>query len=222
MIKISVSLRSIIHSYYSRKFIQSSKFIEFSVSLRSIIHSYGCNLWRYRRRYTRIFPSPYGVSFILIRTEDGVYLYCRTINNFRLLTEYHSFLLVNGTHKVKYTSPISVSLRSIIHSYYIQEKSIIPVIVETFPSPYGVSFILIWFEISFYHLLFPWGFPSPYGVSFILILYIPFNSFTCSDVKYFRLLTEYHSFLLLKEFLSMDIYQVWFPSPYGVSFILML
>ena len=120
MIKISVSLRSIIHSYYSRKFIQSSKFIEFSVSLRSIIHSYGCNLWRYRRRYTRIFPSPYGVSFILIRTEDGVYLYCRTINNFRLLTEYHSFLLY--TRKINNSCNsrnISVSLRSIIHSYLI-------------------------------------------------------------------------------------------------------
>ena len=60
-----------------------------------------------------------------------------------------------------------------------------------FPSPYGVSFILIiqnWNDDFFYM-----EFPSPYGVSFILI------SHTTSKHRNlflsFRLLTEYHSFL---------------------------
>ena len=60
-----------------------------------------------------------------------------------------------------------------------------------FPSPYGVSFILIKFNIDGYKNLFK--FPSPYGVSFILIR---------------KSMTE-----LIKGLLK-------FPSPYGVSFIL--
>ena len=37
-----------------------------------------------------MFPSPYGVSFILI--EIGQMVYLKMHNGFRLLTEYHSFL----------------------------------------------------------------------------------------------------------------------------------
>ena len=45
------------------------------------------------------FPSPYGVSFILIWLVFGVYCKVDTFTGFRLLTEYHSFLfydVVNG------------------------------------------------------------------------------------------------------------------------------
>ena len=62
--------------------------------------------------------------------------------SFRLLTEYHSFLLKTG--------------KDIIFQSY-----------NSFPSPYGVSFILI-HDLDRYQK--EWlEFPSPYGVSFILI-----------------------------------------------------
>ena len=90
-------------------------------------------------------------------------------NSFRLLTEYHSFLSLNRTYRHCWKKWVSVSLRSIIHSYY--SKDIMDIIdeVREFPSPYGVSFILIWG-------LFCWD-----------------RKLYC--IKSFRLLTEYHSFL---------------------------
>ena len=65
---------------------------------------------------------------------------------------------------------VSVSLRSIIHSYIcITKGGYIHRISNKFPSPYGVSFILIkeyrYKDTSLYIVMFP----SPYGVSFILI-----------------------------------------------------
>ena len=63
-------------------------------------------------------------------------------NGFRLLTEYHSFLSgLAGTFNV----------------------------IGEFPSPYGVSFILILKHIKFDNDNKIAEFPSPYGVSFILI-----------------------------------------------------
>ena len=63
---------------------------------------------------------------------------------------------------------VSVSLRSIIHSYWEYDFNYNDLIKE-FPSPYGVSFILIGrretVEVTLYL-----EFPSPYGVSFILIV----------------------------------------------------
>ena len=60
-------------------------------------------------------------------------------------------------------------------------------------------------------------FPSPYGVSFILILNIEIDTIT---EKYsFRLLTEYHSFLWYTYLYHKRGIHL-FPSPYGVSFIL--
>ena len=63
-----------------------------------------------------------------------------------------------------------------------------------FPSPYGVSFILI-LEYEKDYTFLDYMFPSPYGVSFILIK--NFNWEFIRDKYYlcFRLLTEYHSFL---------------------------
>ena len=66
------------------------------------------------------------------------------------------------------------------------------------------------------------AFPSPYGVSFILMVRLGhLNRYILFDG--FRLLTEYHSFLYTVE-LPIKVVSVenTFPSPYGVSFILML
>ena len=63
-----------------------------------------------------MFPSPYGVSFIL--TVLGQALKDTLPSGFRLLTEYHSFLLANTDRAKEFRKFIK------------------------FPSPYGVSFIL--------------------------------------------------------------------------------
>ena len=61
-------------------------------------------------------------------------------------------------------------------------------------------------------------FPSPYGVSFILILVSTATPMISSSTSGFRLLTEYHSFLLNMK--SINVTTGMFPSPYGVIFIL--
>ena len=63
--------------------------------------------------------------------------------SFRLLMEYHSFLYD-----------------------VLNEKFNIDI---TFPSPYGVSFILIMYVLMVIYGYIHSMFPSPYGVSFILI-----------------------------------------------------
>ena len=118
-----------------------------------------------------VFPSPYGVSFILILSDNDINCYCEEAS-FRLLTEYHSFLCCKMLN--------------------IKENGII----GEFPSPYGVSFILILKELK---------------------------KFLDENMIYsgFRLLTEYHSFLSFSLYnLTFRLYLL-FPSPYGVSFILM-
>ena len=135
-----------------------------SVSLRSIIHSY-------------------------IQKIRG-WMVLNKFKSFRLLMEYHSFLQSRMKIKIQLLL-VSVSLWSIIHSYYMSFKEHNNREVS-FPSPYGVSFILTKkiLNVSNHTL----GFPSPYGVSFILTKkrvkhYNPIYKTT------FRLLTEYHSFL---------------------------
>ena len=61
------------------------------------------------------------------------------------------------------------------------------------------------------------GFPSPYGVSFIFT--IQRYNYNKESKKSFRLLMEYHSFLLMERYIQMTDNEV-FLSPYGVSFIL--
>ena len=87
---------------------------------------------------------------------------------------------------------VSVSLRSIIHSY--------------------IQFIYLkeWEKKSCFRLLMEYH-------SFLLFLLFYFNCFILS--MGFRLLTEYHSFLLVTEVSQPD-GSIKFPSPYGVSFIL--
>ena len=116
-ILVSVSLWSIIHSYllHSPSFTLNTSSV--SVSLWSIIHSYRQTKEQWYQIYnTRRFPSPYGVSFILI----GRYALGEDLG-------YNPF-----------PSPYGVSFILIPMSKFIKR----PEEVE-FPSPYGVSFILI-------------------------------------------------------------------------------
>ena len=106
---------------------------------------------------------------------------------------------------------VSVSLRSIIHSYFKKGSIEVKLLDTTFPSPYGVSFILICSWIKQLKNLKNLSFPSPYGVSFILILHSIFNDKLKDKKLGFRLLTEYHSFLYasdLLEYLNCNIYIV--------------
>ena len=63
-----------------------------SVSLRSIIHSYLHKSVNTHLRLSLLFPSPYGVSFILIFNYGEQLTSKQRDYGFRLLTEYHSFL----------------------------------------------------------------------------------------------------------------------------------
>ena len=94
---VSVSLRSIIHSYPILLALDTIEYIVVSVSLRSIIHSYSRTTGKYRNIFCW-FPSPYGVSFILMLFSSLCIYY--HIFSFRLLTEYHSFLSFNSRRDV--------------------------------------------------------------------------------------------------------------------------
>ena len=88
---------------------------------------------------------------------------------------------------------VSVSLRSIIHSYKL------------------ANFLKVCYHCKF---------PSPYGVSFILMFVDKVDDAVGNFIS-FRLLTEYHSFLLKKSRVTIGNKAILeFPSPYGVSFIL--
>ena len=149
------------------------------------------------KKYRDLFPSPYGVSFILMVKSLFIMQLMRN-TRFRLLTEYYSFLLkmhdgvvlieankfpspyevlfilIKSTfiNKRKITNWVSVSLWSIIHSYGAQQLATYRMQKDSmFPSPYGVSFILIQLNLKNATSEIEM-FPSPYGVSFILISYL--------------------------------------------------
>ena len=87
---VSVSLRSIIHSYSTKH--TSLKELSLSMSFRLLTeyHSFlFLELYNNLFRVKTEFPSPYGVSFILILNLEIDII---TEKSFRLLTEYHSFL----------------------------------------------------------------------------------------------------------------------------------
>ena len=113
-----------------------------------------------------------------------------------------------------------------------------------FPSPYGVSFILMHFKGGFKMIKFKSGFPSPYRVSFILIYerngfdeisdeYVSvslqsiihsyaFNINYNINKQHWEFPSPYGvSFILIRKEDKWKIYILKFPSPYGVSFILM-
>ena len=161
-------------------------------------------------------PSPYGVSFILIYF---VWRYNLIYKNFRLLTEYHSFLWYLEITQETIEDEESFRLLTEYHSFlwWNYRNSWKNGKFWWFPSPYGVSFILIGNVRTREEIA--KVFPSPYGVSFILInmlkglvkvglgfrllteyhsfLFIKYWSNGTIKVKSFRLLTEYHSFLFL-------------------------
>ena len=119
----------------------------------------------------RLFPSPYGVSFILIRPgillEEDVYQFPSPYGV--------SFILI-GVMDPKLSARLN----------YLR-----------FPSPYGVSFIFIY--PCFTKTSAKREFPSPCGVLFILII----QETTLKQKKKpsFRLLAEYYSFLQLQQLL---------------------
>ena len=91
---VSVSLRSIIHSYlYYLRLELITLYYDFSFRLITEIHSFLLLLSKSINVFTLLkFPSPYGVSFILINIKV-VEEMAKNQYSFRLLTEYHSFLL---------------------------------------------------------------------------------------------------------------------------------
>ena len=102
--------------------LNDENFVKVSVSLRSIIHSYAIDeLPSWNQRVAK-FPSPYGVLFILIILVSRGSV--KVVKDFHLLTEYHSFLLEKTQNllKLKKNLRVSVSLWSIIHSYYILKE----------------------------------------------------------------------------------------------------
>ena len=131
-----------------------------------------------KRLYLK-FPSPYGVSFILI---------------------YSITFFSNKIQLIEFPSPYGVSF-ILIHNSILLLLSLLVL----FPSPYGVSFILIYYRLSqscnlwrlwvsvslrsiihsyimdilVEELQFIYKFPSPYGVSFILIDYF-------SSISYYK------------------------------------
>ena len=88
-----------------------------------------------------------------------------------------------------------------------------------FPSPYGVSFILIYYFTNFLYLVFIKVSVSLWSIihSYQYILLFLFSFY-----YRFRLLMEYHSFLYNDTFFNIEIDGYEFPSPYGVSFILII
>ena len=88
---VSVSLRSIIHSYeYRDDDVECMAFPVVSFRLLTEYHSFLCKK-DILKVMVNEFPSPYGVSFILIIDVLKNYITLKSYS-FRLLTEYHSFL----------------------------------------------------------------------------------------------------------------------------------
>ena len=67
------------------------------------------------------------------------------IVSFRLLTEYHSFLFYTPVKQHgDYCFTCSFRLLTEYHSFLLNGMKAIEKYLEKFPSPYGVSFILIY------------------------------------------------------------------------------
>ena len=117
---VSVSLRSIIHSYLKMKQTLTLK-SGVSVSLRSIIHSYISLNVLYIFTITTMFPSPYGVSFILIHSFNSVIFILVWVVSVSLRSIIHSYLTRKEMFLIFCIQKVSVSLRSIIHSYTLKK-----------------------------------------------------------------------------------------------------
>ena len=212
------------HSFLSEKEINNLKeMIEFGFRLLMEYHSFLLIRITYYciHMYVR-FPSPYGVIFILTKlislfsNEDE--------NDFRLLMEYHSFLFDESQKLFElWTLKVSVSLRSYIHSYSNNTATTETVAQPSFPSPYGVSFILmkttkLWYKINCTVSVSLWSIIHSYWLVVVLnkkiksiqvsvslwsIIhsYLIMKILISTNFKFFcfRLLMEYHSFLFLSS-----------------------
>ena len=68
-----------------------------------------------------MFPSPYGVSFILIIIFKDAQWYRKKVYSFRLLTEYHSFLLkAKGVEVSHLNVDSSFRLLTEYHSFLLE------------------------------------------------------------------------------------------------------
>ena len=143
--RVSISLQSIIHSYWKQYKNYKQSYIQrkVSVSLWSIIYSY-LKIIEILEIWEGEFPSPYGVSFILIEEKLVRVRFFSLCYGFRPLAEYYSFLC-------------------------FMAKKLTAGNLLGFPSSYGISFILILLATVGCYSLKLQAFPSPYGVSFILI-----------------------------------------------------
>ena len=92
-----------------------------SVSLRSIVHSYDNTLATELSALYLAFPSPYGVSFILIPEPLSIRLN-KDIVSVSLRSIVHSYKSKSSPIFPYSPSPVSVSLRSIVHSYYRDKR----------------------------------------------------------------------------------------------------
>ena len=135
---VSVSLRSIVHSYNSRISIYNKVFNSFR--LLTEYRSFLC-LTDFIILFWIVitFPSPYGVSFILI-IHAYPFIIRFSIVSVSLRSIVHSYPYCFLRKMI--LSIVSVSLRSIVHSYLLFWM-VSSFLVQKFPSPYGVSFILI-------------------------------------------------------------------------------
>ena len=128
------------------------------------------------------FPSPYGVSFILIGLIKGRH----ELPVDKFPSPYGVSFILTSVHKERLPSILgkrgSVSLRSIIHSYIFEYYFWQPM-HDKFPSPCGVLFILIDIMSTLNDKL-NQVFLSPYGISFILILWL-------KKVFYYNMFLEY-------------------------------
>ena len=106
-------------------------------------------------------------SFLLTLELKGDNLIMYFYVSVSLWSIIHSY--ISYKFKVLNKIEVSVSLWSIIHSYATCKKKIDIIFKRWFPSPYGVSFILISIQENSKHINIVYSFPSPYGVSFILI-----------------------------------------------------
>ena len=111
-------------------------------------------------------------------------------------------------------------MQSIIHSYKVYYINFKYDSENEFPSPYGVSFILI-LDMSWDIYLEDCKVSVSLRSIIHSYLWIEDNNLHIKAKKGFRLLTEYHSFLYEDNMKTINIKGKKFPSPYGVSFILM-
>ena len=133
-------------------------------------------------------------SFLLIETSKETYIF-KDIYSFRLLTEYHSFLWRLILWKFQQVN-VSVSLRSIIHSY--ESKFIL---VNITRSKYV--------SVSLRSIIHSYSTSSSTVFGFAL----PMVSVSLRSIIHSYQQANTETFLIL---------WVKFPSPYGVSFILIL